>query len=133
MTSPPVPYVASAALVYGASAHVIDRLLARYLPLLLLPPWLMAEVESTRAAIRLAAREYEALPVAGSGTAVTAVAEFGPALLCEISTADAASLLGLSERRARQLGPLLGRRVGRAWLFDRDAVIDYRHASRRSA
>jgi hypothetical protein len=133
MMPPPVPYVASAALVSGPAAHVIDRLLARYLPSLLLPTWLIAEVESTRAAIRLAAREYEALPVAASGTAATAVAEIEPALPCEISTADASGLLGLSERRTRQLGPLLGRRVGRAWLFDRDAVLDYRLASRRSA
>jgi hypothetical protein len=132
MTSP-VPYV-SGALVAGASAHVIDRLLARYLPNLLLPSWLLAEVESTKAAIRRAALEYEARPIADNGIAETSIAAIEAPSPHELCTADAAATLGLSERRARQLGPVLGRRVGRSWVFDRAAVLDYRAAAaRRSA
>lgn len=40
-----------------------------------------------------------------------------------ITVADAATLLGLSERQALRLAPTLGRRVGGRWLIDRGAVL----------
>ena len=57
----------------------------------------------------------------------------------ELSTNAAASLLGVKERRVRQLAAVwqsqgLARRVGQVWLLDRTAVLAHRDEnSRRSA
>ena len=43
-----------------------------------------------------------------------------------MTTHEAAALLGVSDRTARRLAPELGaRRVGRAWLLDRAAVLEH--------
>lgn len=124
------------ALVSGVSAHVLDRVLASpnvAVVLAALPPWMRPEVEATRRAIRRAAREYEARPVAAAGSAEVPLSEVGPPLPHEITTREASVLLGLTERRVRQLAPVLGgRRVGSGWLLDRSAVLGY-SGRRRSA
>lgn len=123
------------ALVHGVSAHVLARVLAS--PNVVgaldsLPSWMRAEVEATRRAIRRAAREYEALPVAEDGSAEAAGAEVGPVLPHEITTHEASALLGVGERRVRQLAAEgMGRRAGGRWLLDRSAVLAY--AGRRRA
>ncbi|WP_369778041.1 hypothetical protein [Streptomyces sp. R33] len=117
------------ALVHGVSAHVFDRVLAspnvaRVLDEL--PAWMRLEVDAARRALRLAAREYEGLPVAVDGTAESQVAAIGPLSPHEIDTYQASVLLGLGERRVRQLAAGgMGRLVGGRWLLDRSAVLAY--------
>lgn len=126
------------ALVYGFGAHVVDRLLARYLPSLLASTRLSAEqrqeVEETRAAIARAADTYLAWPISAGGSAETPVAAVeGRSSREEITTAEAAALLGVTERRARQLAEGgMGRKIGRVWVLDLAAVVAYRDG-RRSA
>ena len=130
------PYVAGA-LVTGASAHVLDRLLCspdvrRVVECL--PPWLRAEVEATATAIGRAALEYVALPVSLDRDAETQDGEI--AALSErtgvgpldgwLTAEQAANLLGLSARRVQQLAAGgLGRKVGRVWWLDETAVRAY--------
>ncbi|WP_345195967.1 hypothetical protein [Streptomyces lavendulae] len=91
-----------------------------------LPAWMRPEVDAARRAIRLAAREYEALPIAVAGTSETPVPEVGPLSPHEIDTYQASILLGLGERRVRQLAAGgMGRLVGGRWLLDRSAVLAY--------
>jgi hypothetical protein len=122
--------------VYGVSAHVLDRVLASpnvAQVLRALPPWMRPEVDATRRAIRRAAREYEALPSSGDGNAEAVPAEVGPALPHEITTYEASVLLAISERRVRQLAAEgMGRQVAGRWLLDRSAVLAYA-GRRRSA
>lgn len=117
------------ALVHGVSAHVLDRLLASPDVVRLfaaMPPWMRPELEATRRAVRVAAQEYEALPTAGRGSAETPAAEVGPLSPHEISTYQASVLLGVGERRVRQLAAGgMGRQVGGRWLLDRSAVLAY--------
>ncbi|MFI7044747.1 helix-turn-helix domain-containing protein [Streptosporangium sandarakinum] len=128
-------YVESGALVAGFGAHVVDRLLARYLPPLLQSTPFTAEqrkaLEATRDAIAQAADAYTRQPVAAAATPVAAT---GPSSTREeITTAEAAVVLGVKERRVRQLAEGgLGRKVGRVWVMDRAAVLAYRD-ERRSA
>lgn len=125
---PEAPYV-EGALISGPSAHILDRVLAspnvvRVLDAL--PPWMRAEVDATRRAIQRAAAAYEALPISANGNAETGLAEIGTGSPHEISTSEASVLLGLSERRVRQLAAGgMGRRVGGRWLLDRSAVTAY--------
>lgn len=130
------PGYVEGALVHGVSAHVLDRVLAS--PnvahvLDALPSWMRPELEATRRAIRRAARAYEAQPVAAVGSAEVACVEVGPALPHEITTHEASGLLGLTERRVRQLAAGgMGHRRGSRWLLDRSAVLAYAKR-RRSA
>lgn len=126
----PQPYV-EGALVSGLSAHVLDRLfrspnVAQTLDRILLPPDMRAELEATRRAIRRAALAYAARPPAASGsTEAEALAVEAPSSH-EITTAEASTLLALSDRRVRQLAAEgMGRRVGGRWLVDRSAVLAY--------
>jgi hypothetical protein len=128
-------YVREAVLIEGAAAHVLDRLLARYLPGVIesLPPWLRDEVLSARDGIRRAAVAYEARPVAVDGSAETDDSETSPSWSEQITSGAAATILGVTERRVRQLGAAgLGRKVGRAWVFDR-AVVQAERAHRKEA
>jgi hypothetical protein len=150
---PPVPFVRGA-LVSGAPAHVIDRVLrspnvARVLDNL--PPWLRAEVELTARAIRLAAQEWEALPAAPerngetpqdeAGAGFGVVPEWSPPGSQtggvdpdrRLGTAEAAGMLGVSLRRAQQLaaGGIGAKDVDGRWSLDRTAVVEY--ARRRAA
>ncbi|WP_326583333.1 helix-turn-helix domain-containing protein [Streptomyces sp. NBC_00481] len=124
------------ALVDGVTAHVLDKVLAS--PnvaevLCSLPPWMRAEVEAGRRAIRRAAREYEQLAVAAvEGSAETEVPDVGAPLGHEITTCEAAALLDVTERRVRQLAAGgMGQRRGGRWVLDRSAVLAY--AERRRA
>lgn len=117
------------ALVHGVSAHVLDRLLASPDVVRLfaaMPPWMRPELEATRRAVRLAAREYESLPAAERGSTETPAVEVGPVSPQEISTYQASVLLGVGERRVRQLAASgMGRLVAGRWLLDRSAVLAY--------
>ncbi|WP_153453808.1 helix-turn-helix domain-containing protein [Streptomyces smaragdinus] len=117
------------ALVQGASAHVLDRVLASpnvVAVLRSLPSWMGPELDETRRAIRRAAREYEARAVAVDGSAETEVPEVGASSGHEVTTGEAAVLLGCTERRVRQLaaGGMGARRGGR-WVLDRSVVLAY--------
>lgn len=139
MTRPDVasPYVADAALTEGLAAHVVDRLLARYLPPLLMAmdDEQRAELEAYRAAVRRAADAYEHRPVM-SANGPTDIPETDlPAGSEWISAGQAAALLGITPRHARRLATVrgLGGKVGGRWVLDRSLVIDYRNRERRSA
>jgi hypothetical protein len=120
-------YLRDAAVVQGVSAHALDRILARHLPAVLpaMPEWMRVEVLVAQDNIRRAAKAYESLPIAAGGSAETDEAEIDPEWTDdEISTEAAATLLGVSNRRARQLGAAgLGRKVGPVWVFDRARVL----------
>lgn len=117
------------ALVHGASAHILDRVLtspnvAEALRRQLMPSQTRLEWEAARRAIRRAALAYEALPFAEDGSAAARLAEVGPPSLHEITTDEASALLGVGERRVRQLAAQgMGRRAGGRWLLDRSAVL----------
>lgn len=129
-------YVEGAALVEGVAAHVLAELLAtpaarRYLRAR--PPSLQGAIEEAVTAIRQAACAYEAVlaPTSGSGSAETPLAEIVRRFGEEITTGQAAVLLGVSERRARQLAAGgMGRKAGRTWLLDRAAVEEHRRRLR---
>ncbi|MEW2421265.1 hypothetical protein AB0911_12045 [Streptomyces nigra] len=124
------------ALVQGVSAHVLDRVLAS--PnvaevLRQLPPWMRPELEETCRAIGRAAREYEQLPHAAAGSPETEVPEVAAPLGHEITTREAGALLGVTERRARQLAAGgMGQLRGGRWVLDRSVVLAYAE-QRRSA
>ncbi|MFE7980597.1 helix-turn-helix domain-containing protein [Streptomyces cellulosae] len=126
-------YVRDAAVVEGAAAHILAELLAtpgvrRYLRSR--PATLQRDIEQAVAAIRRAAVAYETALVSatsGTGNAETPGPEIVQPFDREITTGEAAALLGLSERRARQLAAGgMGRRAGGRWLLDRTAVEEYR-------
>lgn len=127
------PYV-EGALIEGFAAHVLDRVLARHLPAYLgrFSAGQRAEVDAARTAIRRAADAYEQRPlIAVSGSAETHGAETSADSAHEISTSEAAVILRITERRARQLAAGgMGRKVGRAWLLDRSLVLAYRDERR---
>lgn len=135
MTGRRPPYV-EGALIEGFAAHVLDRVLARHLPAYLaaFPAGQRAELDAARAAIRRAADAYERRPLTSvSGSPETHGAETTADSPHEISTSEAAVILGITERRARQLAAGgMGHKAGRAWLLDRSAVLAYRD-ERRSA
>lgn len=128
-------YVEGAALVAGFAAHVIDRVLARHLPALLQWTQLSADqrqaLEETRTAI---ARAADLHAQQSTSATETPVAEIGPTSPHdEMSTAEAAAELGVTQRRVCQLAEGgLGRKVGRVWVLDRAAVLAYsdEHRSR---
>ena len=128
------PYV-SGALVSGAPAHVLDRVLRSPDVQRLvdnLPAWLRAEVEATARAIRRAAVEYEALPVSLQRSDETSFGEIAgrSTRMGEsvgwVCVEQAANLLGVTPRRVQQLAAGgMGRRVGRVWQLDETAVREY--------
>jgi hypothetical protein len=136
MTARRPPYV-EGALIEGFAAHVFDRVLARHLPAYLGPfsAEQRAAVDAARAAVKRAADRYEQRPLSAvNGSAATQGAETSADSAHEwISTSEAAVMLGVHERRARQLAAGgMGRKIGRAWLLDRSMVLAYRD-ERRSA
>lgn len=122
------------ALVEGVSAHVLARVLASpnvAQVLRSLPPWMLPELEATCRAIGQAAREYEQLPVAVDGRSETEVPQVETPLGHEITTGEASRLLGLTERRVRQLAAGgMGQRRGGRWVLDRSAVLAYAQRGR---
>lgn len=128
------PYVESAAVVGGPAAHVLDRIMKapRVRRIIeLLPEPLRSEVAATRRAIALAAAAYEARSVVSGRSHETPGTETAPPSPGEITTREAAALLGVSERRCQQLAAGgLGRRVAGRWLLDKSAVLAYRDRRR---
>ncbi|MFI7632423.1 helix-turn-helix domain-containing protein [Microbispora rosea] len=129
MSGRPLRYV-EGALVSGFAAHVVDRLLAKHLPMLLRSTPMSEEQRAalveTRVAVALAADTWA---IAAAATPVAAIGSSSPG--DEISTAEAAALLGVKERRVRQLAEGgLGRKVGRVWVLDRAAVLAWRDEMR---
>lgn len=52
-----------------------------------------------------------------------------------LTSSEAADLLGITQRavtRAAARGALTGRRIGRTWVLERDAVVAYRMRTRRT-
>jgi hypothetical protein len=134
------PFVESAALVDGFAAHVIDRVLARYLPRLLeSTPFTAeqrAELEAARAAIRTAAQRWEQRPIpapmSAGGHADIVSGDIAACSPEELTAAQVAELLGVSIRHARRLAASgMGRQVAGRWLLDRSAVLA--HRERRTA
>ena len=125
------PYVTDAAIVGGFAAHVVDRLLARYLEALLpaMSPEQRAEAAACQVAVRRAAMAYRARPVADVPDMPEPDMRAGsPA---EIDTGTAAALLRVTPRQARRLAEGgLGRKVAGRWWLEREAVMEY---GRRSA
>src|SRR3954447_1570475 len=108
LRSSPPPYVAGA-LVSGASAHLLDRVLrSPHVRRVVdnLPPWLRVEVESTVKAIRRAAADYEAQPVSSERSDETPTGEVATRLHGGfdgwLDVEQAATLLGISRRRVQQ-------------------------------
>ena len=129
--------------VSGIAAHVIVALLDERMPARLvalqrlasqgrIPEARVAEVASTWAAIREAARHWndsrnDSLAAVDGSAADPAAAMPEPSQ--EIDTDRAAGLLGVTPNRVRQLarsGDLPGRKAGGVWLVDRAAVDDRR-------
>lgn len=126
MTRP--PYVSEAAIASGFAAHVVDRILAAYLP-----PYLMAMDEQQRAeviafrdAVRRAADAYLARP--RTDIADIPQTDMGASSNREspsVTASEAAALLGITTRHARRLAAAgLGRKVAGRWVLNRDAVQD---------
>jgi hypothetical protein len=118
-------YLRGGALVEGVAAHILDRLLdqpaARNL-LHSLPRWMADELVATRDAIARAADDYLALPVADNGNAAPSGAELVTTSAQDelLNTEQTAELVGLSERRIRQLAAQgLGSKHGGRWLIPR--------------
>lgn len=135
----PAAYVEGAAIVSGLPAHVIDRILALHLSAVLGSlPFSQAqrqEIQAAKNAIHRAADRYIGLPsVAAPGNTATKIEEVAASWSPdEITTAEAGELLGLTERRMRQLAACgMGRKAGHAWLLDRSMVLAYSR-NRRTA
>ena len=127
--TPTPPYISGAALVSGAPAHVIDRVLRSpdvQRVINNLPPWLRVEVTATVQAIRTAASRYEAQPKRSDETPI------GETVACSgrvdgwLNVGQAASLLGVTPRRVQQLAVGgMGHKVGHTWRLDPTAVHAY--------
>ncbi|WP_431900227.1 helix-turn-helix domain-containing protein [Nonomuraea sp. bgisy101] len=122
------------AVVDGFAAYCLDRILARHLPALLahsnLSPTQRAQLESVKADIRKASRRWEASITSADVSAETTSPEITPSSEW-VNTEQAATLLGMTPRRARQLAAGgLGVKVRGTWLLDRAAVIEYRQGRR---
>lgn len=94
----------------------------------------LAELEE--AARQWAAYERENGAGSGSGTAEPVVSGSAARSSHELTTVEAAALLGVSDsivRRHCRAGVLSARRIGRSWLIDRGSVLDLLDARRSAA
>lgn len=130
--------------VAGWPANVLHKLLAKYVDphmpryLGVMDAVQRQEVQRTREAIALAAAFWDQSTTADDLAEVTSAETPRGWTHDEITTADAAGLLGVTERRVRQLIPQwadsgLARKVGRFWLVDREAVLLHRDQTRSAA
>ncbi|MEU3168958.1 hypothetical protein [Streptosporangium sp. NPDC006930] len=126
-------YVDGAALVSGHAADILNRILSAPLVAKPLDRLSDPEVEAMREAIRRAAKAYaQAGPDERNDE--TSDDPTGPQWGEEISTDEAARVLGVSRRRAQQLAEGgMGRRVAGRWRLDSLAVLAYRDERRRCA
>lgn len=124
----------ASAIVSGYSAHVIGgalRALARQGTFDRLPPHQRAEILRTLNAIEHAGSVWRSRRGAANGPAAPVLPP-GAAPSAQMSTEEAASMLGLRPRQMRKLAQAgLGHRVGGRWLFDRVAILA--EAQRREA
>lgn len=128
--------------VAGFPAHVVDRLLHRHVAPLLagMSPGQRREMEQVLREVRAAADHWtDHTSAAGGSAAVVDAAIEASSLQDELSITEAAEVLGVKERRVRQLAVVweaqgMARKVGQAWLLDPTAVLAHRDDdSRRSA
>ena len=123
----------------GWPAFVVDTILKRHAG-----PYARAMTPEQRAQFETAGRAIHCAALLWQGSispernAETVAAEIGPAWVHEVGTAAAAGLLGVTERRVCQLTRLweaegLARKVGRAWLLNREAVLLEAQARRSPA
>lgn len=94
-------------------------------------PGRLAEVRETWALIKRMGDDYaaEQQRITADGSAAMRSVEAAPRSAHEITTDQAAGMLGLTPRRVRQLlaaGLLDGRLAGRTWLVRRQSVLLYR-------
>jgi hypothetical protein len=128
-----VAYVESAALVSGHAAVLLNRILSA--PLVAKPLDRLAdpEMDALRLAVRRAAKAYTHAST-GQRSGETPDDSAGPQWGQEISTDEAARMLGVSRRRVQQLAEGgMGRRVAGRWRLDSTAVLAYRDERRRCA
>lgn len=125
--------------VSGWPAFALDAVLERHLAPYLsqMEPTRRRELEVTRAAVHAAALLFWEQGASASASAQAAVAQVeSPLRGEEITTAEAAELLRVSHQRVRQLATCwaeqgLARKVGRAWVVDRGAVMIQRSSAWR--
>ncbi len=128
--TPGVPFVDAAAVVHGYPARVLAvwlRTAWRNGGFDALPPPDRGVVEATIRGIELAGeywyRRRPSASVADVGNLPTPPAEAVVPSEHELTVTQAAAMLGVTTRRARQLAPLLGgRKAGGVWLLDAAAV-----------
>ena len=84
------------------------------------------QLEAARRQLVLAGACWRASQISDDGSGAPVVTETGAgSVVMEITTTEAAGLLGVGSRRVLQLragGALRGRAVGRSWLIDRGSV-----------
>jgi len=129
MTGPPVQRFGEAVILQGAAVPEISYLVGLGLRHRAAVDGAPPSVRQ-RQLLRILADAAEAslaLPPTPRGHADTiATPHLGESVVGEISTAEAARLLGITSRHARRLASDLdGRRVKGTWLFDRHAVVAY--------
>ena len=97
------------------------------------PPHLRAPLEDAREALERAAQRFDverkAATARGIAEAVPAEAQASSNCRDTMTSAEVAILLGVSDRRVRQLagmGTLPGRQEQGRWRFDRGPVLEYR-------
>lgn len=125
-----VPYVETgAAIVHGRAATGVAWLLRRAIErgdLNAIPEAVRAETLAAIQAVDLASRAWArrtSVSTSEFGSSAARQASTPSSSSHEITTAEAAELLGVGERRARDLAASgLGRRAGGRWLLDRAAV-----------
>ena len=132
----PPPYLLDVALVSGASARVLGPMLRRASTAGTfdsLPVDVRAQVEATVRAIEIAGRGAamrDRVAAVGMPTEPP-VSVVGACSADDLSIDEAARVLGVGERRARQLAPALGRKVAGVWRIDRYLVEQ--EAARRAS
>jgi len=126
------------AMLAGLPAHVVDRLLARHLPVLMqgFSPRQRREMEAAQRQLREAADYWTARTAAGGTAAGIGAPVVADSEGHEMDVAQAAGLLGVEVRRVRQLAATwqahgLARKVGQSWLLDATTVLAYRDEQRR--
>jgi hypothetical protein len=124
------------AFLSGWSAYAVDVILKRYAKdyAPVMTPKQQQEFAATQKAIHRAALHWHA----ATANAQTATAEIPALSGNEVTTAEAADLLAVTEQRVRQLAALwvhegLARKVGRVWMIDQAAIELYRSNGRRAA
>ena len=119
--------------VAGWAAFAVDVILRRYAKdyTPAMNPVQRRDMEVTRRAIHAAALLWRASTSASASTQTQAPEPTPRSRSEELTTSQAAAVLGVCEQRVRQLAARwvyqgLARKVGRAWLLDPAAVAMYR-------